>query len=134
MLDFLKKMLGGGNEAQLKKLNLSDASPPSPVFDLPPSLFIAVAMAHTRAARMAENLREYEMSAFYSEDEDRVVGPREVMVVYGNLHQGFEYPNIRFVVIDESDIFGREHKKKAKKSPYSGARINALSELTNGAS
>lgn len=93
---------------------------------------LIVCGSHTRAARMAENLREYELSAFFSEDEERVVGPKEVMVIYGNLHQGFEYPQIKFVVIDESDIFGRERKKKAKKSPYSGARVNALSELTNG--
>ena len=93
---------------------------------------LIVCGSHTRAARMAEDLREYELSAFYSEDEERVVAPREIMVVYGNLHQGFEYPNLHFVVIDESDIFGRERKKKPKKSPYSGARINALSELSNG--
>ena len=92
---------------------------------------LLVCASHTRAARLAENLREYELSAFFSENEDRVVGPQEIMVIYGNLHQGFEYPLLKFVVIDESDIFGRE-KKKRKKSPYTGAKINALGELTSG--
>lgn len=92
---------------------------------------LLVCGSHTRAARLAENLREYELPAFFSEDEERVVDTSEIMVVYGNLHQGFEYPLLKFAVIDESDIFGRE-KKKHKKGTYSGAKINALNELTSG--
>ena len=92
---------------------------------------LLVCGSHTRASRLAENLREYDLNAFFSEDEERVVDAQEIMVVYGNLHQGFEYPMIKFVVIDESDIFGRE-KKKRKKATYSGAKINALNELSSG--
>ena len=92
---------------------------------------LLVCGSHTRAARLAENLRDNDLPAFFSEDEDRVVAPREIMVVYGNLHQGYEYPDLHWVVIDESDIFGRT-KKKHKKSPYSGAKINALNELSAG--
>ncbi|MCQ2423014.1 MAG: transcription-repair coupling factor [Lachnospiraceae bacterium] len=93
---------------------------------------LLVCGSHTRAARLAENLREHELSAFFSEDPERVVGPQEIMVVYGNLHQGFEYPMLKFVVIDESDIFGREKKKHKKATTYSGAKINALNELESG--
>ena len=46
--------------------------------------------------------------------------------------QGFEYPDIKFAVIAESDIFGTEKKKKAKKKKYEGEQIQAFSELKTG--
>ena len=53
---------------------------------------LLVTNSRTRAERLAENLRDYELEAFYSDDSERVLKPKEIMVTYGNLHQGFEYP------------------------------------------
>ena len=53
-------------------------------------------------------------------------------MVCGHVSRGFEYPLIKFVVIAESDIFGKEKKKKRKKSEYSGKRIQNFSELSVG--
>ena len=36
------------------------------------------------------------------------------MVAYGKIKKGYEYPDLQCVVISESDIFGREKKKKKK--------------------
>ncbi len=93
---------------------------------------LLVSGSHTRAARLAEDIRDYDIGAFFSEDENRVPAPREVMVTYGNLRNGFEYPHIKFVVIAESDIFGREKKKTKKKSTYQGNRIQSFQELSYG--
>ena len=41
--------------------------------------------------------------------------PGEIMVTYGKLHKGFEYPLIKFVVITEGDMFGVEKRKKKRK-------------------
>ena len=38
--------------------------------------------------------------------------PGEILVTHGNTHRGYEYPLIKFVIISESDIFGKEKKKK----------------------
>ena len=48
--------------------------------------------------------------------------PGEILVTYGKLHRGFEYPLIKFVVITEGDMFGggREKRKKKKKTSYEG--------------
>ena len=61
--------------------------------------------------------------------------PGSIMVQYGNLHRGFEYPLIRFAVISESDIFGanavkKRHRKNRQK--YDGSRVSSLSELSVG--
>ncbi|MBP3475937.1 MAG: transcription-repair coupling factor [Lachnospiraceae bacterium] len=88
--------------------------------------------SRTRARRLAEDLREQEISAFYSEDPMREVQPGEVMTYYGRVLKGFEYPLLKFMVIAESDIFGAEKKKKKKKKIYEGQKINDFNELKVG--
>ena len=86
-----------------------------------------------RASRLAGDLREYELSAFCPDDETRQVQPGEILVTYGNLHRGFEYPQIKFVVITEGDMFGVVKKKKRrKKTAYEGRKILSFSELAVG--
>ena len=76
---------------------------------------ILMCSSRTRAERMAEDLRQEELNAFFTTDTDRAVQPGEVMVLYGKLKRGFEYPDIKFVVLTETDIFGGEKKKRKKK-------------------
>lgn len=87
--------------------------------------------SRTRAKRLAEDLREQEISAFYTEDTLREVQPGEVMTCYGRVLKGFEYPMLKFMVIAESDIFGAEKKKKRKKK-FEGQKINDFNELKVG--
>jgi transcription-repair coupling factor (superfamily II helicase) len=93
---------------------------------------ILLSGSRTRAMRLSEDLREFNLSAFYSEDMDRVLQSGEIMVAYGNLRRGFEYPLIKLVVISESDIFGTEKKKKRKKTGYEGKKIQTFTELSPG--
>lgn len=88
--------------------------------------------SRTRAERLAKDLSEEGLNAFYSQDYDRQIQPGEIMVVYGHVKKGFEYPLIKFAVISESDIFGQEQKKKKKKKNYNGKRIQDFSELSIG--
>ena len=61
------------------------------------------------------------------------VKPGEILVTYGNLHRGFEYPMIKFIVITEGDMFGVEKKKrKRKKTTYEGTKIQSFSDLSVG--
>ena len=94
---------------------------------------ILLSASRTRASRLAGDLREYDLRAFCPEDAGRPVAPGEIMVTYGKLHKGFEYPLIKFVVITESDMFGVEkRKKKRKKHNYEGKKISSFSELSVG--
>ena len=87
--------------------------------------------SRTRAERLAKDLQEEGLAAFYGQDYDREICPGEIMVVYGHAKKGFEYPLIKFAVMTESDIFGQEQKKKKKKN-YSGSRIQDFGELSIG--
>ena len=87
----------------------------------------------TRAKRLAENIKDYGLLAYFAVDFDRTIAPGEIMVASGRLGNGFEYPTLKFVVLSEKDIFKeRKAKKPKKKSQYSGQKINSLSEISVG--
>ncbi len=91
--------------------------------------------SRTRASRMAASFREYGISAYCPDDtESPEAAPGAVMVVYGSLHRGFEYPLLRFAVLTESDLFGKKQRKKRRQQKrYSeGDRVSSLSELYVG--
>ena len=92
---------------------------------------ILVSGSRTRAKRLAEDLRDYDLSSFYSEEMDRQVNPGEIMVTCGYVAEGYEYPMLKFTVISESDIFGKRKKKKRRKS-YEGKKIQEFAELKPG--
>lgn len=87
--------------------------------------------SRTRARRLAEDLRDYDLSSFYSEETEREVKEGEILVAYGHVTEGYEYPLLKFMVISESDIFGRKKKKKKRKQ-YDGQKIQNFSELKIG--
>ena len=87
--------------------------------------------SRTRARRLAEDLRDYDLSSFYSEEEEREVREGEILVTYGHVTEGYEYPMLKFMVIAESDIFGRKKRKKKRKQ-YDGQKIQNFSELKVG--
>ncbi len=93
---------------------------------------ILLSGSKTRAMRLSQDLQDLGLNSFYSDDMDRILSPGEIMVAYGNLRRGFEYPLIKLVVISESDIFGTEKRKKKKKTTYEGNKIQSFTELTPG--
>lgn len=87
--------------------------------------------SRTRAKRLAEDLRDYNLSSYYSDDMDREVESGEIMTAYGYVAEGYEYPMLKYTVISESDIFGKVKKKKKRKL-YEGRRIQDFAELKPG--
>ena len=87
--------------------------------------------SRTRAKRLAEDLRDYNLSSYYSDDMDRQVQPGEIMTAYGHVAEGYEYPLLKFTVISETDIFGKVKKKK-KRKVYEGRKIQSFAELKPG--
>ena len=93
---------------------------------------ILMSGSRTRAERLAKDLQDQGLNAFYGQDGERILNPGEIMVVYGHARKGFEYPLVKFAVITETDIFGKEQKPRKKKKNYNGQRIQDFSELSIG--
>ena len=77
---------------------------------------IFISPSTTRAKRMVENLTSHDVACFYSEDTDRVLSEKEVMVTTGRLRAGFEFPELKLVVINEGDVFTARSSMKKKKN------------------
>ena len=88
--------------------------------------------SRTRARRLAEDLRDQELTAVYTEDPLREVQSGEVVTYYGHVNKGFEYPLLKFVVLSETDIFGAEKKRKKPRKLYQGQKIKDFNELKIG--
>ncbi len=88
--------------------------------------------SRTRAKRLAEDLLNEGLSSFYTEDYDHDLVEGQIMVVYGKVKKGYEYPILQFAVITESDIFGGEKKKKKRHRTYEGEKIQNFTDLSVG--
>ena len=93
---------------------------------------VIISASRTRAKRLAADLTSRGLTSFYSENPDRELEDGEIMTYYGSIAGGFEYPQIRFIVIAETDIFGKTVKKKQKKHRYEGESIRDFAELKVG--
>lgn len=92
---------------------------------------VLISGSRTRAKRLAEDLRDYNLSSFYSEDVNALPKNGEILTTYGYIATGYEYPLIKLVVIAENDIFGKVRKKKKRKI-YEGRKIQDFQEIKPG--
>ena len=88
--------------------------------------------SRSRGERLARDLREYELLAFFADEAQHEVQPGQVMLLKGDLHRGFMIPMLRFVVLAEGDLFGKKTHKKRRRTQYEGSKIRDFSELKAG--
>ena len=85
-----------------------------------------------RGERLANDLREYGLLAFFSDDMAKQVQPGQVMLLRGDLHRGFSLPMLRFVVLAEGDLFGKKKRRKHRGTNREGTKVNRFSDLKVG--
>ncbi|MCD8326545.1 MAG: transcription-repair coupling factor [Lachnospiraceae bacterium] len=96
------------------------------------SRVVFLSPSRTRARRLAENIREYELPAVFTDDPYREPVPGEVLCLQGSVAHGFEYPSIGFAVIADTDIFGAEKTAGKKKKNSASNPIRDFAELHVG--
>ena len=94
---------------------------------------ILLSGSKTRAKRLADDILNEGLNCFYTEDYDHDLQPGQIMVCYGKVHRGYEYPILQFAVITDTDIFGEERKRKKKRHrTYEGEKIQQFTDLNVG--
>ena len=88
--------------------------------------------SRTRAKRLADDLLDEGLNGFYTDDYNHELLGGQIMVCYGKVHRGFEYPMLQFAVITETDIFGAEKKAKKRHRTYEGEKIQSFTDLNIG--
>ena len=93
---------------------------------------ILISGIRSRAKRLVEELRGFDVTSFYNEDPMRTLNPGEVMLYYGQLPHGFSLPDAGFSLIAESDIFTERKQRRKKSGSFRGEKIGSFSELKPG--
>lgn len=93
---------------------------------------ILLSGSRTRAERLASDIMNEGLNCFYTDDYDHELLPGQIMVYYGKVHKGYEYPILQFAVITETDIFGAERKKRKRHRTYEGEKIQSFTALNVG--
>lgn len=86
----------------------------------------------TRGERLIETLKDRGIEAVYKDVVDNIEYG-QVVVTFGNLLKGFEYPELKIYVISDQEVFGQFKKKSKKKSNKKGTgKIKSFTELKLG--
>lgn len=93
---------------------------------------VIVSPSHSAGKRIAKDLFDIGVPAFYSDREDYEPKPGEVMVTFGRIQKGYEFSDSNFVFISEGDIFGAKKKKRKKRVRYEGEHISGFRDLKPG--
>lgn len=94
---------------------------------------LILAGTRSRGERLASTLRDREIESVYK-DEVNSIEFGEVVITFGNLAKGFEYPDLKLSVISDKEVFGAAKRKVAKKAPKRKgvAKIKSFAELKPG--
>ena len=87
--------------------------------------------SRTRARRIADDITREGIATFYSDNPSRTLKPGEIATYAGTLKKGFVYRNLKFAMLSDSDIFGRDRRRRRGKK-YSGQKIIDYNELKVG--
>ena len=97
---------------------------------------ILLSVSRTRASRLAQELRDYELHAYCPDEGEKEQAENRgaIKVLNGYLHTGFLFPGEKLAVLTEADMFGNagEVRKKRKQKKYEGQQIRKLEELSIG--
>ncbi len=94
---------------------------------------ILVSPSVTRAKRLAEDMREHDLVVSYDKDLSETVQSGQIVITAGKLITGIEYPQTKWVMISEGDIFkGRKEKKRKASSKKKGEKIRSFADISIG--
>jgi len=84
----------------------------------------------SRGRILEENLKKEGIEANYYDEFSGEILPGQVVITGGSLQTGFEYQDIKFVIISGKDFFGEKKKKKRTFSKKNkGQKISVFTDL-----
>lgn len=95
---------------------------------------LVVSPSITRAKRQAEDMRENGLTVTYDKKPSEEMAPGQIVITPGKLKSGIEYPETKWVLISESDIFSGRKEKRRKKAAFKGKgeKIKNFADISIG--
>ncbi|SET22712.1 transcription-repair coupling factor [Natronincola peptidivorans] len=85
-----------------------------------------------KSLKLLEILKEEEIPVNYAVKDTNGLAANQVTILQGNLHRGFEYLDIKFIVMTDYEIYGVHKKKKQKPKRKDAAPIKSFIDLQVG--
>lgn len=95
---------------------------------------LVVSPSVTRAKRLAEDMRDSGLTVTYEKKLSEETAPGQIVITPGKLKSGIEYPETKWVLISESDIFSGRKEKRRKKAAFKGKgeKIKNFADISIG--
>ncbi|MBM7614781.1 transcription-repair coupling factor [Alkaliphilus hydrothermalis] len=85
-----------------------------------------------RALRLLELMKERGIKANFIVDMQQELVSGQVAILQGSVHKGFEYVDMKYMMITDNEIYGVHKKKKQKTKRKDAAPIKSFIELKEG--
>jgi transcription-repair coupling factor (superfamily II helicase) len=85
-----------------------------------------------RGRRLAETLKNRDIECSFIEDINREIKSGQVFILSGTISKGFEYPEIKFAIISDKEVFGTYKKKRKVQKRKDTAKITSFTDLKPG--
>ena len=94
---------------------------------------VILAGTRPRGERLVKTLTEKGIFSTYKDSIDKIEAG-EVVITFGNLLRGFDYPELELSIISDKDIFGETRRKRSGKAVRKKgvAKITSFAELKPG--
>ncbi len=93
---------------------------------------LILAGSERRAENLHRQLDDEGISCTLTHDFDELPERGQIVITHGGLSRGFEYPLIRFAVISDKEIFGREKTKRRRFKVDKRNKIDSFTDLKPG--
>ncbi len=85
-----------------------------------------------RGLRLKETLDGLDVVSNYSTTTDGEIKSNQIIITSGSIANGFEYPNLKFIVLSDNEIFGASKRKTKKTRKKSKNKTINISDLKPG--
>ncbi|WP_294342792.1 transcription-repair coupling factor [uncultured Clostridium sp.] len=93
---------------------------------------VVLSGTRARGERLGRNLREDDIEAIYKDSFDEILDG-QIMITFGMLDKGFQFPDLGLSVISDKELFGQGKRKTKKKKKAKGVgKIKSFTELKPG--
>ncbi|KPU26591.1 transcription-repair coupling factor [Caloranaerobacter sp. TR13] len=85
-----------------------------------------------RGKRLVETLKEYGVECSFIKTLDVEIKSGQIFVLAGTISRGFEYPDLKFAIISDKEIYGKSKRKRAKQYSKDTKKITSFTDLKPG--
>ncbi|WP_200791887.1 transcription-repair coupling factor [Caloranaerobacter azorensis] len=85
-----------------------------------------------RGKRLVETLSEYGIECSFIDNRNVEIKSGQIFVLAGTISSGFEYPDLKFTIISDKEIYGKSKKKRVKRYSKDTKRITSFTDLKPG--